>query len=102
MRAAPAASWGCSALKQSYRDVLTPQIPPLNIRFIVLDVSRQVLEQRLRDRKNHYMSPELLQSQIDTLEITPDLMRVCAEGSPQTIVQEILDKILTVEGKITV
>ena len=93
---------GCSALRQSYRDVLTPQIPPLNIRFILLDVSRAVLEDRLRARKNHYMSPELLQSQLDTLEITPDLTRVSAEGPPQKIVQEILDKILTVEGMTTV
>ena len=91
---------GCSALKQSYRDVLTPQIPPVNIRFILLDVSRPVLEERLKGRKNHYMNPELLQSQLDTLEVTPDLMRVCAEGPPDKIVQEILDEILTVEGKV--
>lgn len=92
---------GCSALKQSYRDVLTPQIPPLNIRFVLLDVSRPVLEQRLAARKNHYMNPDLLQSQLDTLEITPDLMRVNAEGSPDKIVQGILDKLLVVEGKTT-
>jgi gluconokinase len=93
---------GCSALRQSYREVLTPQIPPVNIRFILLEVSRPVLEARLKARKNHYMNPELLQSQLDTLEITPDLTRVSAEGSPPKIVQEILDKILTVEGKVTV
>src|ERR1700678_1000662 len=93
---------GCSALKQSYRDMLTPQIPPVNIRFILLDVSRPVLEERLKGRKNHYMNPELLQSQLDTLEVTPDLMRVDAEGPPQKIVQEILDQLLTVEGKIDV
>ena len=93
---------GCSALRASYRDILTPQIPPLNIRFILLEVSRAVLEDRLRARKNHYMSPELLQSQLDTLEVTPDLTRVNAEGSPAKIVQEILDKILMVEGKVTV
>src|SRR6202046_1061651 len=52
---------GCSALKQSYRDALTPQIPTLNIRFILLEVSRQVLEKRLKARKNHYMDPDLLQ-----------------------------------------
>ena len=92
---------GCSALKQSYRDVLTPQIPPLNIRFILLDVSRHVLEQRLAARKNHYMNPDLLQSQLDTLEVTPDLTRVNAEGPPDKIVQGILDKLLVVEGKTT-
>ena len=93
---------GCSALKQSYREVLTPQIPALNIRFILLDVSPAVLETRLNTRKNHYMSPDLLQSQLDALEITPDLTRVRAEGPPQKVVQDILDKILTVEGKVTV
>jgi gluconokinase len=92
---------GCSALKETYREVLTPYIPPLNIRFILLEVTRPVLEHRLEVRKNHYMSPELLQSQLDTLEVTPDLMRVKAEGPPQAIVQEVLDKILTVEGRIT-
>jgi gluconokinase len=93
---------GCSALKQSYRDELTPQIPSVNIRFILLDVSRQELEERLKQRKNHYMSPQLLQSQLDTLEVTPDLMRVCAEGPPEKIVQDILDELLTVEGKVDV
>jgi gluconokinase len=93
---------GCSALKQSYREMLTPQIPPVNIRFILLDVSPAVLEERLTGRKNHYMNPELLQSQLETLEVTPDLMRVNAEGPPQKIVQQILDQLLTVEGKIDV
>jgi gluconokinase len=93
---------GCSALKQSYRDKLTPQISPVNIRFILLDVPRPELEERLRERKDHYMNPELLQSQLDTLEITPDLMRVHADGPPEKIVQEILDDLLTVEGKIDV
>jgi len=92
---------GCSALKQSYRDMLTPQIPLLNVRFVLLEVSRPILEERLKARKNHYMNPELLQSQLDTLELTPDLMRICAEGSPDKIVQGILEKLLVVEGKIT-
>ena len=93
---------GCSALKRSYREELIPQIPPVNIRFILLDASRPVLEGRLKKRRNHYMNPELLQSQLDTLEVTPDIMRVCAEGPPEKIVQEILDELLTVEGKTEV
>jgi gluconokinase len=93
---------GCSALKKSYRDELSPQIPAVSIRFILLEVSRPELEQRLKGRKNHYMNPELLQSQLDTLEVTPDLMRVRAEGPPEKIVQEILDELLTVEGRVEV
>lgn len=93
---------GCSALKESYRDVLIAQIPPLNIRFILLDVSIKVLQERLNGRRNHYMSPGLLQSQIDTLEVTPDLMHVCGEDPPEKIVQGILEKLLVVEGKMTI
>jgi gluconokinase len=93
---------GCSALKASYRAMLTPQIPSVNLRFILLEVSRTALEERLKGRRNHYMNPDLLQSQLETLEVTPDLMRVDAEGPPQNIVQEILDQLLTVEGKIDV
>jgi gluconokinase len=93
---------GCSALKESYRDVLIAQIPPLNIRFILLDVSIKVLQERLNGRRNHYMSPGLLQSQIDTLEVTPDLMHVCGEDPPEKIVQGILEKLLVVEGKTTI
>ncbi len=48
------------------------------------------------------MNPGLLQSQIDTLEVTPDLMRVCGEGPPEKIVQGILEKLLVVEGKMTI
>ena len=90
---------GCSALRKSYRDLLLDQIPPANILFILLEVSPQELARRLAARKNHYMNPGLLQSQLDTLEITPDLMRVPADGPPKQIVQQILDKLLVVEGK---
>jgi hypothetical protein len=48
------------------------------------------------------MNPGLLQSQIDTLEVTPDLMRVCGEDPPEKIVQGILENLLVVEGKTTV
>jgi gluconokinase len=87
---------GCSALKKCYRDELTPQIPAVNLRFILLDVPRPILEERLHERKNHYMNPDLLQSQLDTLEVTPDLMQVYADLPPEKIVQEILDELLTV------
>ena len=70
----------CSALKQSYREMLSAQIPPVNLRFILLNVSTALLETRLKGRRNHYMNPELLRSQLDALEVTPDLVRVDAEG----------------------
>ena len=89
----------CSALKQKYRDMLAEHIPPLNLRFIMLDVPREELEERLRLRQGHYMNPELLQSQLDTLEMPADAIMISAEHEPQQIVQEILDQLLIKEGK---
>jgi carbohydrate kinase (thermoresistant glucokinase family) len=54
----------CSALKRAYRDLLRrPQVL-----FVYLSVPRSELEQRLRNRRGHYMPASLLDSQLDTLE----------------------------------
>src|ERR1700748_3056710 len=59
---------GCSALKQIYPDALTPQNPSFNLPFILLPPSRPFLFLLFFFFNDHYMSPELLQSQLDTLE----------------------------------
>ena len=56
----------CSALRRRYRDRLRAAAPDL--RFVHLHGDRALLEQRLRDRRGHYMPAALLQSQLDTLE----------------------------------
>src|ERR1700684_3580556 len=50
----------CSALRQAYRDELSAGIPGAELRFVLLEVPRAVLEQRMAERKGHYMSPALL------------------------------------------
>jgi gluconokinase len=92
----------CSALKQKYRDALIDQIPPLSFRFVWLDVPREDLERRLHNRKGHYMNPNLLQSQLDTLEIPEDALRIAEEEDPRRVVQRILDQLLVQEGKPSV
>src|SRR4051812_35572067 len=67
----------CSALKQQYRDELVPAgIPPNAVRFVYLEVPREVLEQRLAHRTHHFAPPELLPSQLATLEEPRDALRV--------------------------
>lgn len=67
----------CSALKQSYRDMLVPpDAPPGAVRFVFLDVPRDVLLQRLETRRGHFMPPELLDSQLATLEHPRDAVRM--------------------------
>ncbi|MGP1673989.1 MAG: gluconokinase [Candidatus Limnocylindrales bacterium] len=57
----------CSALRRSYRDILRSGVPDGETFFIHLDAAPDVLAQRMRDR-SHFMPPELLESQLRTLE----------------------------------
>jgi len=62
----PACVLACSALKESYREVLTDGDGIDTI--IYLKGSADVIGARMAARKNHFMSTDLLQSQFDTLE----------------------------------
>jgi gluconokinase len=83
----------CSALKQAYRDVLTKDIPAGICRFVLLDVPTAVLAERIAHRPGHFMNPDLLQSQLDTLELPKDALRVDATGAPSAIAQNILKQL---------
>lgn len=58
----------CSALKRSYRDVLRDGARPNPLRFVYLRGTREVIGERLRARKGHFMNPALLESQFEALE----------------------------------
>jgi gluconokinase len=61
----------CSALKDSYRQRLSGTLA--TVRFIALVAPPQVLAARLRSRPDHFAGPELLPSQLDNLELGPDV-----------------------------
>lgn len=56
----------CSALRRKYRDILRDGLP--SVGFIHLAGPMEVIAERLSAREGHFMRPELLQSQFDTLE----------------------------------
>lgn len=56
----------CSALKRTYRDVL--RAGNRSVRFCALEVAGELLHERLRSRRDHFMPASLLQSQLDALE----------------------------------
>ncbi|WP_433673342.1 gluconokinase [Nocardia sp. CA-136227] len=58
----------CSALKRSYRDILRAGHPDADLTFVHLTGSREVLRARLLARTDHFMPPDLLNSQLETLE----------------------------------
>ena len=80
----------CSALKESYRDMLrAPNTGTEETRFVYLDVPRAVLEERLRTRHGHFAPPALLESQLATLEPPSDALWVDGTKSPPEIVRSI-------------
>ncbi|UPG94178.1 gluconokinase [Luteibacter aegosomatissinici] len=56
----------CSALKHRYRDFLRGG--ERDVRFVYLHGTRELLEERLRERTGHFFNPALLDSQLATLE----------------------------------
>lgn len=60
----------CSALKRKYRDIIRQGDP--NLIFVHLAGSKELVLERMAKRKGHYMKPEMVQSQFDTLEVPGD------------------------------
>lgn len=77
----------CSALRQSYRDELV--IDQDLVKVIYLKGSKQTIAERLRHRDAHFMNPDLLQSQFDTLEEPADAIIVDVSAAPEAIVKKI-------------
>ena len=81
----------CSALKDAYRKTLVRGLPPNAFAFVLLDGSKQMIAERLADRKNHYMNPDLLDSQFATLEPPVDALRITNDRAPELVIDEIMN-----------
>ena len=84
----------CSALKRSYRDILSHGRK--DIRFVFLNGSYELIASRLAARKGHFMPPGLLASQFKTLE-PPDTsehpVTVSIDAPVETIVDDIIHQL---------
>ncbi|MFD1631777.1 gluconokinase [Pseudopedobacter beijingensis] len=60
----------CSALKESYRRILAGK-EQLSVNWIFIIADFKTLKERLGSRRGHFFNPDLLVSQLKTLEI-PD------------------------------
>jgi carbohydrate kinase (thermoresistant glucokinase family) len=80
----------CSALKASYRTSLSVGLPSGAVSFILLDAPKELLAERLAARKHEYMNPKLLDSQLATLEMPTDALRIVNDRTPEEIVSQIL------------
>jgi len=84
----------CSALKEVYRQTIRGT--QTDLQFVYLRGSRELLSDRLAYRKDHFMPPNLLESQLELLEepsIDEQAMVVTIDSTPEKIVQKICDSL---------
>ena len=85
---------GCSALKQTYRDVLSHEIEQQSIWVHLQGTFDQILA-RLKTRSGHFMPVELLKSQFETLEASSIALNIDIHHSPGEIVHLIVEGLPT-------
>jgi gluconokinase len=78
----------CSALKQQYRDLLGKG--GLDVRFVHLKGSFDLIYGRMQQRAGHYMKKEMLQSQFDELEEPDGALEIDISLSVPEIVERIV------------
>ncbi len=80
----------CSALKESYRQLLISELTK-EIKWIYLEGSFEEILQRMKGREDHFMPAKLLRSQFETLEVPEYALTVPISNSPETTVKYILE-----------
>lgn len=80
--------FACSALKKSYRDFL--RLSTKRLEFIYLKGSKEVILERLEERRGHFAGSDLLESQFKDLEEPRNVPVEDITQNPEAIVSEII------------
>lgn len=80
----------CSALKESYRKILKGA---REVHFVYLKGSKELIVERMRNRKAHYMPVSLVDSQFATLEEPADAVVADIAEPPDEIVRYIIEQL---------
>jgi len=81
----------CSALKQSYRELIAPDSSA--VRWVYLKGSSELIARRLAARHGHFFNPELLRSQLEALEQPSGATAVDIAEAPDLIAGTIIDRL---------
>lgn len=79
----------CSALKERYRKILEPNAN-IKTTWVFLEGSRELILQRVAARKDHFMPPALLDSQLEALEKPAYGIHLNISSPPEQLVQQTL------------
>lgn len=82
---------GCSALRESYRAILSAGLP---VTWVYLNGSAELIRSRLLQRTGHFMAAAMLDSQFDTLEQPHDAIVVDISLPPRVIVEHVLARLI--------
>jgi ribose 5-phosphate isomerase A len=85
----------CSALKRSYRQIIIGDRP--QVRLVYLRGGRDLVAEHLAGRHGHFMPPELLRSQIETLE-EPDPSEEALMVDASASAAQVADTIIRLLG----
>ncbi len=77
----------CSALKEAYRAAAIPDRK--RVKVIHLTGDYNVILERMNKREGHFMKPEMLQSQLATLQRPATALEIDVAKTPDAIVSEI-------------
>jgi gluconokinase len=83
----------CSALKQHYRELLAGDLGKDELRFVYLHAPTTLIKERMKFRHHPYMNPDLLDSQVATLEPPADAWSISVAGTPEEAVGQILARL---------
>jgi len=78
----------CSALKESYRELLSDSIKK-HTTWVHLEGSKELILERMKTR-DHFMPISLLDSQFETLEVPDYGLHLSIIDSPETIITSII------------
>jgi gluconokinase len=81
----------CSSLKQAYRDLL--QGNKQDIFWVYLKGNYDVIYRRIQQRQQHFMSAQMLQSQLDSLEEPQNAFIIDISMNPEEIALQIATRL---------
>ena len=88
----------CSALKLAYRKILSKSLDKKKVFWFYLKGNKNLISNRLKLRKNHFMPSSLLASQFDILEETKELIFVSINQTEEELLDAIIKKLNDVKS----
>jgi len=80
----------CSALKESYRNILKVN---KQVEFIYLKGNFDLIRERMEKRTDHFFKPELLKSQFETLEEPQEAIEIDISVPAGSTIKDVVNRI---------